>query len=357
MTAVRKRRRRFARSKATRDVWITDRVLSILRALARFRFLTINQIITLLDIEQRVYALPPVSRQKVSRLLRDLYDGHYIERVLGPVTNLTEFSAVHRMPTTYALAQQGARQLSSTDGTPLDHIDWQLKNRRVGSLHIDHTIGVADFVIAFLAASKEYGLELIDHHDLIPYLPPTARDVKALTLSVSVDGVEYTRRPDRLLALSGWSGGRLYFVHEWHSGEMPNRRDPAALWRGHRQSNFADKIWIYWKARLAGAFRAIWGATNVRVLTVTASDESIVNLSRQVARITERPLTKLFLFTTPARLFGEGPLAPIWYAPHHALDGATNHYTLKALRHAMPISVLDGGEPIDGPIDQRRPPR
>jgi hypothetical protein len=34
----------------------------------------------------------------------------------------------------------------------------------------------------------------------------------------------------------------------------------------------------------------VWGANNVRILTVTASDETIVNLSRQVARITERPL-------------------------------------------------------------------
>lgn len=344
MTATTKRRRRFTREKAAREIWITDRVLSILRSLARFRFLTIDQIITLLDIEQQVYALPPVSRQKVSRLLRSLYDAGYIERVLGPVTNLTDFSAVHRQPTTYALAQHGAHHLSETDRVPLDHLDWQHKNRRVGSLHIDHTIGVADFVIAFLAASKQHGLELIDDHDLIPYVPPSARDPKALTLSVSVDGVEYSRRPDRLLALSDGIQ-RLYFVHEWHSGEMPNRRDPAALWRGNRQSNFADKIWIYWKAREAGAFRAVWGATNVRILTVTASDESIVNLSRQVARITERPLTKLFLFTTPARLFKEGPLASIWYAPQHAHD-ALHHYTLKALHAATPISVLDTVEPL-----------
>jgi hypothetical protein len=313
-----------------------------LRALARFRFLTIDQIITLLDIEQRVYDLSPVSRQKVSRLLRKLYDARYIERVLGPVTNLTEFSAVRRMPTTYALAQNGAHHLAGTDHLPLDHLDWQLKNRRVGSLHIDHTIGVADFVIAFLAASNEHGLGLIDHHDLVPYLPPTARDTKTLTLSVSVDGIEYTRRPDRLLALSDGIGNRLYFIHEWHSGEMPNRRDPGALWRGHRQSNFADKIWIYWKAREAGAFQTVWGASNVRILTVTASDESIVNLSRQVARITERPLTRLFLFTTPARLFRDGPLAPVWYAPQHAFDHALLRYSVKALRAATPISVLDG---------------
>jgi hypothetical protein len=334
-------RQRFARSRSPREFWITDRVLSILRALARLRFLTIDQIVTLLDIEQRVYDRPPVSRQKVSRLLRKLYDAGYIERVLGPVTNLTEFSALHRMPTTYALAHNGAHHLAGTDHLPLDHLDWHLKNRRVGSLHIDHTIGVADFVIAFLAASKEHGLGLIDHHDLVPYLPPTARDTKTLTLTVTVDGVEYTRRPDRLLALSDGIGRRMYFVHEWHSGEMPNRRDPGALWRGHRQSSFADKIWIYWKAREAGAFQAVWGASNVRILTVTASDESVVNLSRQVARITERPLTKLFLFTTPARLFRDGPLAPIWYAPQHAFDNALLRYSVKALSAATPISILD----------------
>ena len=264
--------------------------------------------------------------------------------MLGPVTNLTDFSSIHRTPTTYALAQNGAKQLSDTDRIPLDHIDWQLKNRRVGSLHIDHTIGVADFVIAFLTASKEHGLGLIDHHDLVPYTTPLPGQPNALTLYVTVDGVEYTRRPDRLFALTDRFAQRLYFVHEWHSGEMPNRRDPGALWRGHRQSNFADKIWIYWNARNAGAFETIWDATNVRILTVTASDESIVNLSRQVARITERPLTKLFLFTTPARLFRQGPFAPIWYAPQHAFDGASNRYTANALHAATPISILDNGE-------------
>jgi len=341
MTTPTKRRQRFSRRTPAREIWITDRVLSILRGLARFRFLTIDQIITLLDIEQKVYALPPVSRQKVSRLLADLYDANYVERVLGPVTNLTEFSAVHRMPTTYALAQNGAHQLAGTDHLSIDHLDWHLKNRRVGSLHIDHTIGVADFVLAFLAASKEHGLQLIDHYDLVPYLPPTARDTKALTLSVSIDGIEYTRRPDRLLAMSDGAGRRPYLVHEWHSGEMPNRRDPGALWRGHRQTNFADKIWIYWQARTADAFKAAWGTNDVRILTVTASDESIVNLSRQVARITERPLTKLFLFTTPARLFRDGPLASIWYAPQLAFDNALLRYSVKALHAATPISILD----------------
>jgi hypothetical protein len=40
----------------------------------RFRFLTIDQIIALLNLEQKVYSLPPVSDQKISRLLRDLFD-------------------------------------------------------------------------------------------------------------------------------------------------------------------------------------------------------------------------------------------------------------------------------------------
>ena len=344
MTTNTKRRRRYSRDKPAREFWITDRVLSILRGLARFRFLTIDQIITLLNIEQRVYGQPPVSGQKLSRLLRDLYDAHYIDRVLRPVTNLPDFFAIRRQPTTYALAQSGAQALTDTDRIPLDHIDWQLKNQRVGSLHIHHTIGVADFVIAVLAASKEHGLGLIDHHDLVPYTTPYPDKPNALTLYVTVNGVEYTRRPDRLFALTDGFGPRLYFVHEWHSGEMPNRRDPAALWRGHRQTNFVDKIWIYWNARNAGAFEAIWHATNVRILTVTASDESIVNLCRQVARITERPLTKLFLFTTPARLFRQGAFGPIWYAPQHACDGATTRYTTKALRAATPISILDNAE-------------
>jgi hypothetical protein len=190
------------------------------------------------------------------------------------------------------------------------------------------------------SAKAVHGLGLIDHHDLLPYFPPAARDPKSITLSVTVDGVEYTRRPDRLIAITDHTGTRLPFAHEWRSGEVPGRRDPAALWRGHRQTNFADTVWIYWQARKAGAFEAMWGARNFRVLTIAAGDETIVNLSRIVARITERPLTKFFLFTTPARLFAEDPLAPIWFAPHDAYDHALNRYTLKALKSAVPLSIL-----------------
>ena len=344
MTTSTNRRRRFARSRHPREFWITDRVRSILRALVRLRFLTIDQIIQLLNIEQRIYSRPPVSTQKVSRLLRDLYDAGYIERVLGPVTSLTDFDAIRRMPTTYALAQNGAREISDTDHIPLNHIDWRLKNNRVTSSHIGHTLGIADFVIAFLGACKDSGLDLIDHHDLVPYFPPAARDPSSLTLSVAVDGVEYTRRPDRLIALTDHTGIRVPFAHEWHSGEIPGRRDPHALWRGHRQTNFAETIWIYWNARNVDAFKAIWGASNFRILTVAESDDTIVNLLHLVVRITESPLTKLFLFTTPARLSTRGPLAPIWYAPQHAHDAVANRYTLKAMRDAIPISILDNAE-------------
>jgi hypothetical protein len=146
------------------------------------------------------------------------------------------------------------------------------------------------------------------------------------------------------MALTDSIAPRLHFAHEWHSGEMPGRREPGAFWRGHRQTNFADKIWIYWNARNAGAFETVWSTNNIQILTVTASDDSIVHLSRQVARITEKPLTKLFLFTTPARLFRDGAFASIWYAPQHAFDAAKNRYTTHALRTATPISILDNAE-------------
>jgi hypothetical protein len=330
MTTTTTRRKRFRSGRASREIHITDRALSILRALARFRILTIDQIITLLDIEQRVYDLPPVSTQKVSRLLSTLYDTNHVERVLGPVTNLTEFSAIRRMPTTYALAQHGARHLSCTDHVPLEHLDWSRKNKQLHSSHIDHTVGIADFVIALLEDCRNHGLDLIDHRDLVPYMPPSTREKSEPTLSVIVDGVEYTRRPDRILAVGDRAGTKLPFVLEWHSGEVPGGRAPDALWRGYRQSNFSDTIWIYWMAREADAFTRLWGLSNFRVLTVTASDKSIVNLSRKVAHITQRPSTKLFLFTTPARVLQHGPLGPIWYPPQHAFDNVSLDYSNRA---------------------------
>lgn len=96
--------------------------------------------------------------------------------MLGPVSNLTDFDVLRRQPTVYALAHNGAETLSGIDRFQLDHIDWKLKNRRLGSYHVHHALDIADFVIAFLGDTKDYGLGLIDHHDLLPYLPPTTRD-------------------------------------------------------------------------------------------------------------------------------------------------------------------------------------
>jgi hypothetical protein len=124
-------------------------------------------------------------------------------------------------------------------------------------------------------------------------------------------------------------------------GEHHLDPDQSKLWRGDRQSRFSDTIWIYWKARQADAFKRLWGASNFRVLTVTANDQSIVNLSSKVAHITERPSTKLFLFTTPSRLLRDGPLAPIWYAPQHAFDDALLRYSKKALAAARPVSIVE----------------
>jgi protein involved in plasmid replication-relaxation len=236
------RRQRFRRSRPRRDFVVTDRVLSILRALARFRVLTIDQIVTLLDIEQDMHRMPSVSLQKVTRLLRELFDAGYVERLLGPITNLTDFHAVHRLPTTYALAKTGAMHVAATDHMPIGHLDWALKNKRLHSSHIDHTVGIADFVISLLADCRTRGLDLIDHRDLVPYMPPSARDKSELTLSVMVDGVEYTRRPDRILAVADRTGSMLPFILEWHSGEVPSGRDPDALWRGYRQSRFSDTV-------------------------------------------------------------------------------------------------------------------
>ena len=350
MTSTTKRRRRFTRSRSRRDFVVTDRVLSTLRALGRFRILTIDQIIRLLDLEQDMQQMPPVSSQKVSRLLRDLFDTGYVERLLGPVTNLTDFDAVHRLPTTYALAKSGAEHVAATDHVSIAHLDWPRKNRQFHSSNIDHTVGIADFVISLLADCRQCGLDLFDHRDLVPYMPPSARDKRDLTLSVIVDGVEYTRRPDRIIAVGDSTGTKLPFVLEWHSGEVPANRAPDALWRGYRQSNFSDTIWIYWMARQADAFKRLWGLSNFRVLTVTASDKSIVNLSRKVTHITGRPTTNLFLFTTPSRVLQHGPLGPIWYAPQHAFDNISLGYSVHALDAATPISILDSTSGSHNPL-------
>src|SRR6185312_15764785 len=127
---------------------ITDRDLEILRTVARYRFMTSEQIARYL-----IMLDPATSSQQHLQL--------------------STFSHL-----VYGLGREGARAI--VDAAPhIDpHLEWSTKNARATTPHIVHTLETTEAMLHFERACRARGdLGLLDHHDLIPYFPAPTRDL------------------------------------------------------------------------------------------------------------------------------------------------------------------------------------
>jgi hypothetical protein len=270
-----------------------------IRATAWFRCLTAKQLAEIVS----------GSAAHFGRRLRLLFDHGYLDRPKAQVTNII---AVRSQPTVYALGKAGAELLTELDGIPLDHLDWQLKNSRAGSMFIAHTIEVAGAMIQVLSAATRENWQLLDHFDLLPAFPDNAmRRRNPFSLAVTINDEfkqpqEFAVVPDRLFSLQQ-DNKRLNFALEVDRGTMPVHR--ASFESG---TSLSRKLRLYWLAWERRAHQAAWGFRQFRVLVITPSDERIASIRRMAMQHIPNPTTSFFLFTTPQRIDAHGPLAPIW---------------------------------------------
>lgn len=295
------RQRRFARNDAAPRTQITARDLAAIRLVARFRFLSSEQLARLLD----------GSEQQLLRRLRQLYDHQYLDR---PTAQLAQLYERGNLPMVYGLAKEGARLLAEHDRALVDHLDWHTKNRRARSLFIAHTIETADVVINFALAVRGSDIRLIDHHDLIPTLPPTTRDLSnplcvRITAYVDTESkpVNIAVIPDRVFSLVRQDGAQQNFCLELDRGTMDIENRSLT-----HKSSLRRKFIGYWHAWLQHEHTEKWGFGNMRALFVTTSDERVANMIASQKRVTNGG-SGLFLFTTRERLASASPFdANVW---------------------------------------------
>ena len=252
---------------------LTPRDLEILRHVARHRFLNSAQIA----------ALTGGSAQQLLRRLQGLFHSGHLDR---PRAQLSYFTSGGTRPMVYGLARAGARALAAP-GQNRTSPD----NRTVKQLYLQHTLLVADSMIAFQRACRGgHAPRLLQEENLAPGQPPST----AFKWTVPVTRGDERRRtglfPDRTFALEDAATGErvLYFL-EADRATMPVTR------RSLTQSSFLRKLLAYEATWTQELHRERFGVKRFRVLTVTTTPARAANLAAACDGLTRA--RGLFLFT------------------------------------------------------------
>lgn len=295
-----KRRPRFRRATEAPAFRLTNDDVTIVRMLARHRFLRSTHIALLVGR----------SLSRTNDRLHKLFHAGYIDR---PRAQLDYYPTSGSAPMVYALADRGARLLIEREGLSFTNLEWSRKNREVGRPFIEHQLEIMDFAVALQGAT--YGREdvrLIHPEELIAGFPDQSpkRDPFKLTTQVSQRGVlhEIGVVPDFAFGLKFPDGSRRCFLVEIDRGTMPIVRSDV------RQTSFERKMRAYLSAHGARQHERQFGWKTFRVLTITTDANRLKSMHDALAKI-HLPNSigaPLFLFATCDQFTGTDPLAHPW---------------------------------------------
>ena len=300
-TPATQRNRRFERASESVAFQLTARDEDIIRAVGRNRFLSSRQI----------QALFSGSPQKILRRLNGLYHAGYLDR---PRAQLDFYATAGSAPLVYGLADKGARHINARDHETLPEHDWKRKNRAAGRPFIEHTLGIAEFHVDIISATRNRpNIELINAHALIAEFPkaPVTHD-KAFMWTTTVrhndKAASRSVNPDYAFALRSAVIGRRCYLVEIDRGTMPLERAE------YDQTSIARKIDTYIHGHAAKLHERQFGWKALRVIFVTDTEQRATNMRTiALANLTKNPsLRRLFYFTHAPAIHGKDMLAHTW---------------------------------------------
>ena len=233
MKERRKRKPRFVAVPPTNPrVQIQPRDAELIKHVYKHRFLRTGQIITLVR---------PVFRGKygedtIKRRLRELFDEDYLRL---PQSQRRFFQPGNGNPeNVYAIGNRGAEVLEKAFGIPRGKIEWTWKNNKVGEDHIEHTLLIADVMVALeLACRESSAVAFIDAEEILSWAPEgTRREPKPFEWRVTTNhlGREWRVpvRPDQVFGLEFPDKGTCaYFFLEADRGTMTVEPTVKAPWK------------------------------------------------------------------------------------------------------------------------------
>ena len=258
----------------------------------------------------RILAIDPSTRGFGYVIFELPFRHGYLDR---PLVQLDWYSRGSE-PLVYALGNRGARVLEGTPKTPGRGLRWDTKNRNLSRVFLQHTLAVAEIMVAFEAACRRRaGLELITPEEILARAREEKRrerlrfrwqvDVRLHGKTIRL-GIE----PDKVFGLNFESSSKshqaAFFFLEADRGTMPVTRE------GLQQTSFLRKLLAYkatWRGRV---HRSQLGIRSFRVLVVTTNIERVASLIAACRRLSGG--AGLFLFTDRASLSGVDILNHEW---------------------------------------------
>lgn len=267
---------------------LAPRDCEIIRLIHRHRFLRSDQLWLLID----------GSRQQMLRRLQLLFHHGYLERPLAQINSYYRSGSRYLA---YGLGRKGEQLLEQQLGITVDTAE---KDLAVGQLFIDHTLMVADVMVAIeLACRKHNGIRLLYEDEL---MLPVARQPFQWQVTIQ-SGEKLGVVPDRVFALdlAGKDGqpDRAYFFLEADRGTMPVKRHSLL------QTSFFRKLLAYEGTWAQDIHQRKLGISRFRVLTVTKSPQRVKSLIAACRELKRGH--GLFLFADKT-ILSDDPFSPVW---------------------------------------------
>lgn len=296
-----KRRPRFRRAEEPPAFRLTDDDITIVRQLARHRFLRSTHVAELVGR----------SLDKTNARLSRLFHAGYVDR---PRAQLDYYPGQGSAPMVYALADRGARLLVTHEGAQFGNIEWSRRNREAGRPFIEHQLEVMDFYVAVERATRDRSdIRLVPPAELIAGFPDQridARNPFTLRAKLTHRGVLHDVGviPDFAFGLMFPDGSRRCFMVEIDRGTMPIVR------ADFEKTSFERKMRAYLSAYAAKQHEQQFGWKAFRVLTVTTDHhraQSMIAALRNV-HVAHSPGSSLFFFAGRDALLASDLLAHGW---------------------------------------------
>lgn len=280
------RKPRFKRVKEIPLIQLTPRDVQILWHVSKHRFLTSRQI----------FSLVGGSPQQLLRRLQLLFHHGYLDRPRGQI-NICDYQRGGSQHLIYGLGNHGAEILEERLSIPRRKVDWTTKNREATWLFLQHTLFVADVVIAVELGCRANGkVRMIHQEEILSQIPETARKQDEpfrwkINLSKNGKPIQLGVVPDKIFALQSVDQpeNTAYFFLEADRATMPVSRNNLG------QTSFYRKLLAYSETWQQKIHTSRFGFNRFRVLTVTTSPKRVQNLTNAC-----RDLPRghgLFLFT------------------------------------------------------------
>lgn len=288
---MQKRLPRFKRVPIAAPLWLEERDWQIIRLVHRHRFLRSDHIASFVG----------GSQQRIVRRLQLLFHHGYLER---PHAQLESYYRPGSRAIVYGLGNMGEKLLRQEFGISIFPASCSEQNRAVGRTLLDHTLLVADVMVALeLACRKRGDVHLIYDDDLSIHSEKEPFQWRVTIQS----GEKLGAIPDFVFALdypnASGQRQRAYFFLEADRGTMPVKRHSLS------QTSFYRKLLAYEATWTQNIHRQQLGINRFRVLTITTIAKRIETLVQACSELQRGH--GLFLFADTSILSGD-ILSSIW---------------------------------------------